>query len=370
VTKKHVAVTISAPLAISTQALSVVNDAAATVTEFDTGALANSDTVVPTSKAVTTAIATRPRKNFIINGLGELYQRNAAHTLVKDVYGIATDRFYGMATGTLVSAGTLTQATTASCGRTGYAHKFAGVTLTGTGILRYRYRMEAKDAIQFKNQTASFSSRVYQDTGGAIDFTVYIRKADAADNFAAVTAISNSGAISIPNSTDTVLKYENISMGDCSNGIEIEIYIAAGAITTKNFYLTEVQFELGAAATAFEYRPYQEEVVLAWRYYQIYDTPGDAYGVFTLTFAYDASTLIGIMVLRAAMRAIPTAVSVGAFRAVGGVIKNGLTPTVGAESTVSTTRVGVLTSGLSAGHCYWLSADNDVTCAWTFESEL
>jgi len=53
----HSAVTVSAPISLSGQALSLVNDAAATITEIDTGALANSDTVIPTSKAVTTAIA-------------------------------------------------------------------------------------------------------------------------------------------------------------------------------------------------------------------------------------------------------------------------------------------------------------------------
>ena len=37
--------------------VSLVNDAAAGITEIDTGALANLDTVIPTSKAVTTAIA-------------------------------------------------------------------------------------------------------------------------------------------------------------------------------------------------------------------------------------------------------------------------------------------------------------------------
>jgi len=54
---KHAAVTVSVPISLSGQALSLVNDAAATITEIDTGALANSDTVIPTSKAVTTAIA-------------------------------------------------------------------------------------------------------------------------------------------------------------------------------------------------------------------------------------------------------------------------------------------------------------------------
>jgi len=57
VANSHVAATVSAPLSVSGQALSLVNYEAATTTEIDTGALANSDTVIPTSKAVTTAIA-------------------------------------------------------------------------------------------------------------------------------------------------------------------------------------------------------------------------------------------------------------------------------------------------------------------------
>lgn len=57
----HDAVTVSAPIALSTQALSLVNNAGApaTVTALDIGALANTDTVVPTSKAVTTALAAK-----------------------------------------------------------------------------------------------------------------------------------------------------------------------------------------------------------------------------------------------------------------------------------------------------------------------
>ena len=59
VSLKHAAVTVSAPIALATQALSLVTNAGspAKVTAIDIGALANTDTVVPTSKAVTTAIA-------------------------------------------------------------------------------------------------------------------------------------------------------------------------------------------------------------------------------------------------------------------------------------------------------------------------
>jgi hypothetical protein len=54
----HPALTIdgTSPLSLSGQAISLQNDAAAAITEVDTGALANSDTVIPTSKAVKTAI--------------------------------------------------------------------------------------------------------------------------------------------------------------------------------------------------------------------------------------------------------------------------------------------------------------------------
>jgi len=55
----HAAVTVSAPISVIGQALSIINDVAAAITEVDTGAMANSDTVIPTSKAVTTSLAAK-----------------------------------------------------------------------------------------------------------------------------------------------------------------------------------------------------------------------------------------------------------------------------------------------------------------------
>ena len=226
-------------------------------------------TKAPTSNALYDVAHALPNRNAIINGAGIVNQRVTAFSLVKDTYGIAADRFYGMATGTAVSAGTFNNIATANCGVSGYAFKFIAVTLTGTGVLYFRYRMEAKDAIRFKNQTASFRCQVYQDTGGAINYTIYVRKpTTTADTFSAVTAISNSGAISVPNTTATSLPYLAIAMGDCSKGIEIEIKVECGAITTKNFEFTDIQFELGSVATPFEFRPYGQELELCQRYYE------------------------------------------------------------------------------------------------------
>jgi hypothetical protein len=63
---QHAAVTVSAPLSVTGQALSLVNDAAATVTEIDTASVANSDTKIPTSKAVYDALAGKAATTAVI----------------------------------------------------------------------------------------------------------------------------------------------------------------------------------------------------------------------------------------------------------------------------------------------------------------
>jgi len=258
------------------------------------------------------------QKNFIINGCAQVNQRVTPYTLVKDTYGICADRFYGMATGTAVTAGTLTHNISggASVGRTGFAFKFSNVTITGTGIIYFRYRMEAKDAVKFNGVNASFSAQVRHDVGSAIDYTIYIRKANAEDNFAAVTAISNDTAQSVESGTNTEIKYEAIAMGSCGNGIEIEVAVECGAITTKNFWFAEMQFEHGDVATGFEYEKYSATLKecerFCWKSYLQSVAPGTATAVgqfvFSITNVTSAATTIMRDIRFPPMRAAPTAV--------------------------------------------------------------
>jgi hypothetical protein len=258
------------------------------------------------------------RRNAIINGCGIVNQRVTAYTLAKDVYNwdvtnlTGPDRFEGMATGTAVTAGTYNNITTASCGVSGYAFRFTNVTLTGAGEIHHRYRMEAKDAVQFKNQTVSFRCQVYQNTGGAINYRIYVRKANAADNFAAVTAISDSGAISVPNTTATSLPYLAIAMGDCSNGIEIEVVASAGAITTKNFEFTEWQLELGSVATPFEYRPFAQEFGLCMRYCRNFTDVTAPFRIYS--YGNAGWEVYSPIFLGVPMRITPTATVVGTWQ--------------------------------------------------------
>jgi hypothetical protein len=202
------------------------------------------------------------RKNFIING-GCLIKNNAEYTLVKDIYGTSVDRFDGMATGTIVETGILTQNTgSALCGTTGYSLLFNGVTITGPGIIYLRHRLYNKNAVNFKNKIGSFSCQVYHNVGVSVPYTIYINKANDLNNFTSVSAISNSGSIGVNSQIATQLKFENISLGDCTNGLEILIKIECGAIILKRFEFTELQLELNPTASEFEYRNMENDEAL------------------------------------------------------------------------------------------------------------
>lgn len=196
--------------------------------------------------------------NYFDNGGMQIYQRAAAHTLVKDVYGFAVDRWAGMATGTAVSAGTLTQETTTD----GYSFKFAGLTVSGTGIEFHRQRIASQTAGHLKNKIISMQFRCRHDIGSSVNFTIYVRKADALDDFTTTTNIGNGGAQAVATGTSwTTIKYENLSVGDCSNGLEIEVKIESGAITTKNFEISNCKLEIGASCTEFVLKSYNEELI-------------------------------------------------------------------------------------------------------------
>lgn len=208
--------------------------------------------------------------NGIINGGCMVGQRTAPSLSTTYQYG-GVDRFACKATGTAVSAGTITQNTSPNAVSNGYVLKVAGATITGTGIVYARYRMESKDAMRFKNTAVSFSVLVYHDVGSSVNYTIFVNKATVADNFTATTAIANSGAIAVATGSATKITFENINsgnIGDITNGLEIEIQIACGAVTTKNFEFGE--FQLNKGVHAFPYRPreYALDYLLSRRYYQ------------------------------------------------------------------------------------------------------
>lgn len=212
-----------------------------------------------------------PVYSDIINSGCIVAQRVTAPNLSTTYQYGAVDRIAAKGTGTAVSAGTISQITNAGIGASGYALRLAGVTITGSGKVFARYRMEAKDAIRYKNQPASFAVKVQHDVGSACNYVITVRKPSAADNFASVSDIANSGNISVASGTPTLISFENINsgnLGDVSNGLEIEIEITTGAITTKNFDFTEFQLNRGVVANPYVARSFEQELAMCQRYYE------------------------------------------------------------------------------------------------------
>lgn len=206
-----------------------------------------------------------PTGNLIINGCCRVAQRAAPNISASYQYG-QVDRWAAKADGT-PTAGTISQTTVSAAGRTGYALRLAGVSTGAGGAVYARYRMESLDARNFKNQTAIFHLKVHHDVGSAKDYTITINKANAADNFSAVTAIGTSAAQSVASATETTVSY-SVALGDCSNGLEIIVKCDCGAITTKNFDFTEMKIEVGVVATEFERTEYTITEAKAMRYFE------------------------------------------------------------------------------------------------------
>ncbi len=212
------------------------------------------------------------QRQGIVNGGMEVSQENGVATvaLANNTAKYACDLFSLTPSGTAVSAGTQAQVTNSTIGASGNALKLAGVTITGTGTIKQKYRMETADAIKYKNKAVSFSMLELQDTGGSLNYTIQINKANAADNFSAVTQIAISGSLAVPSATGTLIKLENVSMGACSNGIEIVVTIPCGAITTKNFETTEWQMNVGEVALPFVCGSRSEELEKVKRHYEVF----------------------------------------------------------------------------------------------------
>lgn len=202
--------------------------------------------------------------NAIING-GCLLSHRGQQSLSNSWQYGPVDLLAVKAEGT-VSAGTIKQVTSAfTLTATGGACFVENATLDSSGAVLFRRRIEAKDAALFYNQAAHFSARTYHDVGSAMDYIITVRKADAADDFSSTTQIATD-TVSVANDTNAGIELTVPDMGDCRNGIEIEVKIDCGAITTKDFYLAEQQFSVGSVQRPFELRPVALEMKLLHRY--------------------------------------------------------------------------------------------------------
>lgn len=189
--------------------------------------------------------------NGIVNG-GMSIATRQPYTLVNGVAKVGlVDAMIGKVTGTAVSAGILTQGTGQAYSETSYTMQFAGVTVTGSGVIEVDHLTESDVAVLFKNKTSAVSLTVYHDVGTPINYQITVLKPTVKNNFTSTTQIAQSALISVQSATPTLITLPNISMGDCSNGIQTIVTAACGAVSTKNFHVGNLQINSGTYPAPF-----------------------------------------------------------------------------------------------------------------------
>lgn len=228
--------------------------------------LSASQALVETMPPATAGGGGRTAPNFA-NSTAMVAQRSPITVSLSTTRQIGQcDNIIIWASGGAVSAGTLTQITTAISGTTGYAARATGVTLTGSGVISHSMRLESRDAVKYKNKTVSFSVKVDHDVGSNINYTLVVKKPTVADNWTSLTTISTSGTTSVATATGTTVLFEGVSVGDCTNGLELEVQAACGAVTTKNFNCVEFSADIASTAQTFAAPDYAEEFTRCERY--------------------------------------------------------------------------------------------------------
>ena len=207
------------------------------------------------------------RSNAIINGGCQVVTRPVHNITTGPVYG-PVDRFFSYYSGLTGVTGTINANTGWNENTlTGCAIWSALSASSGTGRVFQGQRIEAKNVRHFAGKTVTVRVKVFHDLGSTQNFTLILNKANATDNFSAVTTL---GSVSgdIPNSAWTYLTGTiNISSAAARDGLSLEIYNTNNidwngkSLHTSEWFLNDT-----SVAGVFEPRPYGQELALCRRY--------------------------------------------------------------------------------------------------------
>ena len=244
------------------------------------------------------------RRNIVYNGEMKVAQRSTSETGLGAAAGYFTlDRWRISPTAT---AGRLTMAQVAD-GPAGFANclKFttttADTSIAATEKLFLQQKFEGQDLQQLQKGTATakqFTVSFYVKGNAAAIYSVELKDADNnrinTQSFAVTTAWNRieltfagdtTGALDDDNAESLAINIwlhggSNFTGGTYASNTwasttDANRYAVADRTsifdaTSRTFFITGVQMEIGDTATAFEHRSYGEELALCQRYYQQY----------------------------------------------------------------------------------------------------
>ena len=195
------------------------------------------------------------RKNLIINGGFDVWQRGTSGTAVNGFNMSSADRWYSVRT-------QLNQETD-TYGNP-YAHCVCG-NFTDTNYLQYKVEFPRK----LLGKTLTLSYWIKSDDGLGQNGGLYIRYYTTGSGYETPVLESQKFGSEW---TRVVRTFTMPTTAVYNDGYGLEIFIQGNNATannnTKTFDIKEVQLELGSVATDFEHRSYGEELALCQRYYE------------------------------------------------------------------------------------------------------
>ena len=223
---------------------------------------------------VTSLIAAdRKMYNRIINGDMRIDQRleGAGLTLTAGAaLAFPIDRWYAYCQGANVSAARI-----AGAGNTQYRLQLGGAAgVTGIGVGQ---RIEQADCYDLAGQTVTLSATLANVLLPTVTWAAYY--ANSTNAFGTVasptrTLISN-GTFTV---TGSHVRYSASFAVPAAATTGIEIVFTVGAQISNSLIISEVQLELGSAASTFERRAFADELIRCQRFYQKSYNAGTAQG--------------------------------------------------------------------------------------------
>ena len=205
-------------------------------------------------------------RNRIINGGMQILQRSLPSVTGAIQFG--ADRWQGVVNGGTGISGSFVRSPSTSYA-SGYYFGFGSASWTN-GIVQFFQRIEANNVQDLSGKTITVSLRVFQDTGTARSFVIQMYKPNAKDNWTGQTFIESISAGSVASGSVTPI-FATFTLGatDAVNGLGVYIIdSASNTVASKNYFIGDVQLEVGPVATPFEQRPYGMELALCQRYYE------------------------------------------------------------------------------------------------------
>ena len=291
------------------------------------------------------------RRNLIINGAMQVFQRGTSFTSVSNT-AYHADRFE-LYMQNEASVYTVTQDSDAPNGF-GNSLKLdvttADTSTASNEEVKLYTKLEGQDLQQFKKGTSDAEQMTlsfYVKTNKTGIYCVELYDRDNNREVSASYTVSDTGwnryVITFP--ADTTGAFDD----DNASSLEIQFWLVAGSAvqggtlntvwrsgadgssatgqvnfadsTDNNWAITGVQLEVGEQATPFEHRSYGEELALCQRYYQYFGAPTGTYYTLFLCNRWSLNTAFITIFTHENMRAAPT-LSMASGSSTGDVIGN------------------------------------------------